>query len=93
MPYLKPEDKAWLAKHGPMRKAGDLCYKLVLVCLEYADQQTKLVPTFQLFNDIAGALWHSMMEIWWRMTRPYEDKKIKENGDVFPPPFGTKEKE
>ena len=39
--------------------------------------------SYALYNTILGALECSKLEIYRRMASPYEDKKQKQNGDVF----------
>jgi hypothetical protein len=38
---------------------------------------------YQTVNDIVGALEGAKMEFYRRAAAPYEDLKIKENGDVY----------
>jgi len=40
-------------------------------------------PSYQTINDIIGALEGAKMEFYRRVVVPYEDKKIKDNGDVY----------
>lgn len=63
-----------------MAVAGELNYELTMLCLEYLAQNGKCYATM---NDIVGALDSCKMEFYRRVVEPYEDVKIKENGDVY----------
>ena len=39
--------------------------------------------SYATINDIIGALEGAKMEFYRRVVAPYEDEKIKENGDVY----------
>lgn len=39
--------------------------------------------SYQTINDVIGALECCKMEFYDRVARPYEDSKIKANGDVY----------
>jgi hypothetical protein len=41
--------------------------------------------SYQTFNDISGAMTEALAEFRRRIIVPYEDRKIKENGDVYTP--------
>lgn len=71
MPYLNDEDF-----NSP---SGELNKKLTLICLKYLHDQKE---RYQTYNDIIGALENCKLELYRRRVAPYEDKKIKENGDV-----------
>ena len=40
---------------------------------------------YQTINDAIGALECAKLELYRRVVSPYEDTKIKENGDVYSP--------
>ena len=79
MPYI-PEDDRAMAKILPI-KAGELNFALTMVALDYLN-------TFPLnyakINEIVGAFDLAKAEFIRRVYFTYEDKKIKENGDVYP---------
>mgnify|MGYP000959048219 CR=1 FL=1 len=57
--------------------AGDLNFLITTICLatgpsSYAD-----------YNELIGMLECCKLELYRRAVAPYEDKKIKENGDVY----------
>jgi hypothetical protein len=59
---------------------GDLNYLITKLCLDYL---AKKGEKYQTYNDIIGALDSAKMEFYIHQVRPYEDKKIAENGDVY----------
>jgi len=85
MPYIDDERKRaiWITIDGETpQTAGELNYCFTFVALEYLKARGK---SYQTINDILGALEGCKQEIYRRVAVPYEDGKIKENGDVFPP--------
>jgi len=65
---------------NPPITVGDLNYMLTKVCHSYLNKQ--LDKNYQAYNDIIGALECCKLEMYRRSIVPYEDNKIKENGDV-----------
>ena len=81
MPYIEDIDKEMLdngTKH-PIG-AGELNYKITRLLQEYLKWNK---VSYQSFNDIMGALEGAKLEIYRRKIAPYEDEKIKKNGDVY----------
>jgi len=60
--------------------AGDLNYLFTCLIQEYVFVQNGL--NYQHINDVIGALEGAKAEFYRRVAAPYEEKKIKENGDV-----------
>jgi hypothetical protein len=84
MPYLRADQKLRLdAKHNyPIPQTpGELNYLITRAIQEYLGLYT---PSYEKLNSAIGALECAKMELYRRMVAPYEDKKIKENGDVYP---------
>ncbi len=86
MPYIKQEkreefEKVGKSGHNPRTEvAGELNYELTLKCLKYL----KIHGTsYATINNIVGALECCKLELYRRLAAPYEDEKIKENGDVY----------
>ena len=79
MPYISQERRAASRTHANPSNAGELNYILTLVIKEYFVQHSN----YQGINDIIGALEGAKLEFVRRIVNPYEDKKIKENGDVY----------
>ena len=82
MPYLKKDDRDRLNSGGTPTDSGSLNYVLTNICLRYIHRHTPDVR-YKDYNDVIGALEACKLELYARAVRPYEDQKIKENGDVY----------
>ena len=84
MPYIKPGRRERLDQSHPYGavNTGELNYMLTDLCREYLAAHGL---TYRVLNDILGALEGAKLEFYRRVVVPYEDSKIKENGDVYPP--------
>jgi hypothetical protein len=78
MPYIKQEERVGRVTYA--ETAGQLNYVFTQVITEYLDNNGK---SYQTINDIVGALECCKLELYRRIVAPYEDTKIKENGDVY----------
>ncbi len=65
---------------GTTKEPGDLNYILTQATLEFLGEK----PCYASYNMVIGALECAKLELYRRMAAPYEDKKIEENGDVYP---------
>jgi len=81
MPYVKPERRhkldnivSQMAEH--LKLDGDLNYVLFAYCRRHVK------PSYNNYKNFIGELNEAVAEIRRRMLAPYEDEKIKENGDV-----------
>ena len=85
MPYVNQETKDRLFAHGQeialAMTSGELNYLLTTVVLSYLRYRGL---SYQTCNDIVGALDNCKDEFRRRVQHPYEDRKIEENGDVYP---------
>ena len=79
MPYIKEEDRKALIERPP-KNAGELNYYIHILLNEYIKTNGE---SYQVYNDIMGALQGVQSEVYRRKIAPYEDKKILENGDVL----------
>lgn len=89
MPYITEEDKKQFQKGVYALKAdmwnkadlsvGDLTYLIYKLQLEYVKIKGK---RYQHLAEASIAALNSEKEFYRRVTAPYEDLKIKENGDV-----------
>jgi hypothetical protein len=80
MPYIKQEDRIPVAEVHPIN-AGELNYAITKLCIGYLGRMS---PNYGVYNAIVGALECAKQEFYRRSLVPYEDKKIEENGDVYP---------
>ena len=81
MPYVEKKQRSNIINgHIPPETPGELNYALSHVCREYMRKKHKRYSTF---NDIIGALEAAKIEFYDRIVRPYEDKAIVRNGDIY----------
>jgi len=87
MPYIKVDDrKKFKAVMFPFLvsaelnrlTAGELNYLFTKIIDRQLDN-----ANYARYNEIIGALECCKLELYRRMLIPYEDKKKKENGDVY----------
>lgn len=78
MPYIKDEKKAG-AITTPLT-AGELNFAFTDLIQNYLNTNSL---NYQTINDIVGALEGAKAEFQRRVVNPYEDIKIKENGDCY----------
>lgn len=69
----------WEARALPAT-AGELNYAITSLILDYTVAHGN---SYQIYNEIVGALESCKLEFYARVVRPYEDEKIKENSDVY----------
>jgi len=85
MPYID-ETRRGHIKQGIDRaledvlSCGDLNYAITRLCDGYL---TSYPETYSAYNEVVGALECAKQELYRRLIAPYENKKIKENGDVY----------
>jgi len=82
MPYIKQFDREQLHNPDCIREpvnSGELNFLITLLIKDYYNCK----PCYQSINDIVGALEGAKLEFYRRVAAPYEDTKIKENGDVY----------
>lgn len=88
MPYIKAEDRAKFARaldevgDNRPQTAGELNYLITKIVDSFL-WKDGTQPRYQDYNDVMGALEGAKLELYARKIRPYEDKKIDENGDVY----------
>lgn len=86
MPYIKQKDRnqfarvlSYLTRDILKIGVGELNYLITMICKFYIHSNKE---RYQSYNDIVGALECCKLEMYRRSVSPYEDTKIKENGDV-----------
>ena len=84
MPYITKEDRVkfeeTLNNLEVPKVAGELNYLFTCIIKQYLEQKG---VSYTNMNEVVGVLECAKLELYRRMTAPYEDKKIKENGDVY----------
>lgn len=78
MPYIKQRDRESLGI-SVANNAGELNYLFTDIIDNYLTEKL----SYQRINDCIGALEGAKLELYRRIAAPYEDVKIKENGDVY----------
>lgn len=80
MPYIKHEDRLSVGVPTNKRNPGLLNFLVTTVVDRYiADNGI----SYESINAAIGVLECAKLELYRRIAVPYEDKKIKENGDVY----------
>lgn len=88
MPYVHPRARSRLDAGGTPHSAGELNYVITREVTRYLERerlQSLVGINYQILNDTLGALEGAKQEFYRRVVAPYEDEKIVENGDVYPP--------
>ena len=85
MPYIKQDRRDELGfdfseQSAMPRSSGELNYMVTELMKAYLAHHG---ACYQTFNDIVGAVDGAKTEFERRVVAPYEDTKIKENGDVY----------
>jgi hypothetical protein len=85
MPYISEgiRNASDVTREGLYNRAGTpgvLNLQITKLCLEYLETAGK---SYWECNDVIGALECCKLEFYRRLVAPYEDIKIKENGDVY----------
>jgi hypothetical protein len=80
MPYISEDRRNELDGVSYPETPGELNYVFSIYSAYYIGTKGE---SYQTYNDIIGALEGCKLEIYRRLISQYEDKKMKENGDVF----------
>lgn len=81
MPYIPQYNREYYEPHGPKpENAGELNFVLTSEVLKFLGDN----PRYEDYNAAIGALECCKLELYRRAIAPYEQKKIEENGDVYP---------
>lgn len=80
MPYIKRKQREDLHNGTTPRNAGEFNYVVSTFIDSYIAENG---TSYQIFNDIIGALEGAKLEVYRRLCGPYEDLKLMENGEVY----------
>jgi hypothetical protein len=86
MPYIEKKDRTAIDSGALPRTPGELSYAITRLVQGYMGPERK----YSALATVVGVLVLTTVEFIHRVIRPYEDKKILENGDVY---FERREKE
>lgn len=84
MPYITNERREIILEGSHKYLAdnsGELNFQITDLIIDYVVAHGL---KYQTLNDVIGALDGAKAEFQRRVVGPYEDKKIKQNGDVYP---------
>lgn len=81
MPYIPHEHRARLSAIGEPMNPGELNYLFSMIIDDYLDFKAPL--SYQIINDVLGALEGAKLEFYRRIAVPYEQMKKAQNGDVY----------
>lgn len=82
MPYITSIRKEELIKgKDTIQSPGELNFKFTALIIEYVQNHSNL--SYQVINDVIGALEGAKLEFYRRVALPYEDQKRHDNGDVY----------
>lgn len=80
MPYLNQGVRASMDQGRVPSEAGELNYLVTKLCDAFL---MKTGLSYKNINQAIGALECAKLELYARVARPYEDKKCRENGEVY----------
>ena len=83
MPYIDRQRRFNLSgdeNYDAVDTPGELNYRFTQEIIQYIKNKGL---SYQTINDIVGALEGAKLEFYRRVASPYEDQKIKDNGDVY----------
>ncbi len=85
MPYIEKHKRATIKNHTVKPdNAGELNYLLTTEVLDYIEEHKgENGISYALLNEVTGVIESFKLEFYRRIVAPYEDEKIKKNGDVY----------
>lgn len=83
MPYIPEKDRIRLTRVGRdiATKPGELNYVITNEIMHYIGAKG---VSYTTINDVIGALEAAKLEFYRRVAVPYEEDKIRVNGDIYP---------
>ena len=82
MPYITKQLRDEIDDGAAPESPGELNYAISHLIQTYVKSKGL---SYSAINDVVGALEGAKLEFYRRVAAPYEDKKIIQNGDVYPP--------
>ncbi|MDE3003488.1 MAG: hypothetical protein OXU33_01555 [Gemmatimonadota bacterium] len=85
MPYIDPEARTRLAAGDMPASAGELNYAITVLVDAYVKRLADAAGRVRYahLNEAIGVLECAKLELYRRVTAPYEDEKMAESGDVY----------
>lgn len=81
MPYIEKADRAALRPDSDIFADDPGALNFQITCL--IDNYLAGSMNYRGINDVLGALEGAKLELYRRIAAPYEDTKIRDNGDVY----------
>ncbi len=81
MPYIKQERRQAILAGARPQDAGELNFAITILVDNYLKDKGGI--RYGHLNEVIGAMDCAKLELYRRVAAPYEDKKIKESGDVY----------
>jgi hypothetical protein len=84
MPYVSQQTRKDVERRGP-RTPGELNYALTQFVISYLNNLTLYNGEISYTDlaDVISALEGAKLEFYRRVVVPYEERKMKDNGDVY----------
>lgn len=88
MPYIDPHERAMLEDRiddlqAVILSPGTLNYVVTRLVHDWVLNSTSGLPTYSTYNAAIGVLECAKLEMYRRVVSPYEDNKMRTNGDVY----------
>lgn len=80
MPYITEERRDNIEKAMENPNIGDINYVITMLLLDFLNKKGL---NYENLNSLIGVLDCAKMELYRRVAIPYENMKIRENGDVY----------
>jgi len=81
MPYIKQERRDAILAGAKPQDAGELNFAITILADNYLNDKSEI--RYAHLNEVIGAIDCAKLELYRRVVAPYEDQKIRENGDVY----------
>ena len=81
-PYITKKRREALWNSSP-QNVGELNYIITAEILDYLGIPDGKKPRYADYNEVIGVLECIKQEVYRRVVIPFEQKKMKENGDIF----------
>ena len=79
MPYIIKDNRKYYEHTEIPNNAGELNFFISHMCKQYVQLHGK---NYGVLNEVIGVLECAKLEVYRRVVAPYEDIKIRENGDI-----------
>lgn len=84
MPYINTDARSNIARGARPATAGELNYAITRLVDDYLVSRGEI--KYAHLNEVVGVLECAKLELYRRIAAPYEDKKLKETGEVYRAP-------